>query len=78
MLKTIYAIAERKRSDGIEYFKYSNFYMLEGFSQNRLIDAIESGLVLVDFDARTGHNHGTKFRMKQGCYTELYELVREI
>ena len=28
---------------------------------------------LVDFDARTGHNHGTKFRMRQNCLPNLYE-----
>lgn len=31
------------------------------------------GNILVDFDARTGHNHGTKFRMRQNCLPNLYE-----
>ena len=45
----------------------------EGF-----LKAMEKGNILVDFDARTGHNHGTKFRMRQNCLPELYEKVTVI
>lgn len=76
--KTLYAIAERKRVDGTEYFKYDRFLMLEAFRQNLFIDAIERGDVLVDFDARTGHNHGTKFRLKQSAYLALYAVVEPV
>ena len=68
----MYAIAERKRENNVEYFRYSNFFMLEGFEIERFVDAIERGAVQVDFDARTGHNHGTKFRLKQNSYRDLY------
>jgi len=44
----------------------------------KFIDAVKSGSVLVDFDARTGHNHGTKFHLRQGAYRDLYNSVREI
>jgi len=30
------------------------------------------------FDARTGHNHGTKFRLRQDKFHELYEDVQSI
>ena len=40
--------------------------------------ALEEGKILVDFDARTGHNHGTKFRMRQDCLPMLYKKVTEI
>ena len=33
---------------------------------------------MVDFDARTGHNHGTKFRLRQGKFAELYDIVEQI
>ena len=33
---------------------------------------------LIDFDARTGHNHGTKFRLKNGVLPELYDDVEVI
>ena len=38
----------------------------------------EDGTIYIDFDARTGHNHGTKFRMKQGYWNSLYSMVEKI
>ena len=40
--------------------------------------AIERGEILVDFDARTGHNHGTKFRFRRNKLCELYDEVVEL
>lgn len=37
------------------------------------IDAIRQGKVYVDFDARTGHNHGTKFRIHYYDIPSLYK-----
>lgn len=80
LMKAFYAIAEhtRDRQKNVELFRYSRFFMLEGFSREKFIDAIASRSVLIDFDARTGHNHGTKFRLRQGAYTSLYNSVQEI
>ena len=36
------------------------------------------GTIYIDFDARTGHNHGTKFRMKQGYWNSIYSMVEKI
>lgn len=47
--------------------------MLQKFDFNGFLDQIEKGNILVDFDARTGHNHGTKFRMRQNCLQFLYK-----
>ena len=76
--KTLYAIAERKRANGTEYFRYSRFLMLEDFQWERFVEAIDRGDVLVDFDARTGHNHGTKFRLRQNRYPNLYKSILEV
>ena len=76
--KTLYAIAERRRQGGTEYFRYAEFLMLEDFQRDRFITAIERGDILVDFDARTGHNHGTKFRLRQGEYPQLYASIQRI
>lgn len=67
-----------KKIDGIEHFQYSKILMLKNFSKERFIGAIESGDILVDFDARTGHNHGTKFRFRNNKLHELYDEVTEI
>jgi hypothetical protein len=47
--------------------------MLKKFSFDKFLEQIEKGNILIDFDARTGHNHGTKFRMRQNCLPFLYE-----
>ena len=78
LLNCFFVKAEVKRIDGKEYFKYSDIKMLQKFSLGRFISAIENGNIYVDFDARTGHNHGTKFRMKQDRWPELYEAVVNI
>lgn len=64
-----------KKENGKEFFKYQKILMLSGFSLNKFIRAIEIGDVLIDFDARTGHNHGTKFRFRQDRLEELYDNI---
>lgn len=73
-----YVIAASKIENGIEYFNYKKVFMLSNLSLERFLVAIENNKILVDFDARTGHNHGTKFRMRQNALPELYEIVIEI
>lgn len=52
--------------------------MLQKFIFEGFLKTIEEGNILVDFDARTGHNHGTKFRLRQNCLPMLYEKVTVI
>ncbi len=69
--------AESKKINGILHFHYQDIYMLKQFNLNKFIYAIESGNVYVDFDARTGHNHGTKFRLKREAFINLYSEVKK-
>jgi hypothetical protein len=78
LLNCFYVVAERQSSGGAEYFRYSSIQMLERLSLERFLSAIEQGHLLVDFDARTGHNHGTKFRLRQNRLPDLYEIVTTI
>lgn len=73
LLNTFYVQAEVKNEDGKEYYKYSKVMMLQKFSFEGFLKALEEAQILIDFDARTGHNHGTKFRMRQNCLPMLYE-----
>jgi uncharacterized protein (DUF2249 family) len=68
-------VADEKRINGELYFKYSKIMMLSGFKTERFIETIKDKHILIDFDARTGHNHGTKFRIKQSAIPLLYENV---
>ncbi len=70
--------AESKYEDGDEYFLYTKIYVLSDFAGDKFINAIEMGHVLIDFDARSGHNHGTKFRLKRECRPALYKNIVEI
>ena len=67
-----YVIADSKMERKREFFLYRELYILSGFSFERFIKCIEDGAVLIDFDARSGHNHGTKFRIRQGHWRELF------
>lgn len=73
-----YVIADTKIENGHEFFKYENLFILTGFSFDRFLDCIEKGYILIDFDARTGHNHGTKFRIRQNHWIYLYKKVEKI
>jgi hypothetical protein len=78
LLNTFYARAEVKREKEIEFYKYSSVLMLKKFSFEKFLVGLENGSVYVDFDARTGHNHGTKFRIRQNCLPDLYESAVEV
>ena len=47
--------------------------MLQKFGFEGFLKALEEGKILVDFDARTRHNHGTEFRMRQNCPPMVYK-----
>jgi len=66
-----------KKIKGQEYFLYESIYMLKQLDLDKFISAIETGNIYIDFDARTGHNHGTKFRIKRNILTDLYAEVVE-
>lgn len=75
LLNCFYVQGEVKRANNKEYYQYSRIMMLQGFCFDGFLNQIEQGNVLIDFDARTGHNHGTKFRLRQTHLPELYEKV---
>ncbi len=75
LLNCFYVQAEVKREDGQEFYHYRKVMMLQKFNFDGFLTQIEKGNILVDFDARTRHNHGTKFRMRQNCLPELYETT---
>lgn len=78
LLNAFYVQAEVKIIRKKEYYHYTKVMMLQKFSFEGFLRALEEGKILVDFDARTGHNHGTKFRMRQNCLPMLYEKVTVI
>jgi len=78
LLNCFYVQADVKRVEGKEQFRYSKIMMLQKFSLDEFLKAIEKGNLLIDFDARSGHNHGTKFRLRQNALPSLYAEATEI
>ncbi len=78
LLNAFYVQAQVKIEKKKEYYHYTKVMMLQRFSFEGFLKALEEGKILVDFDARTGHNHGTKFRMRQDCLPMLYEKTTVI
>lgn len=56
--------------------KYDDIIMLSNFKIEKLIENIKLKNIYVDFDAKTGHNHGTKFRIKTSAIPLLYANVK--
>ena len=73
LLNTFYVQAEVKIEGKKEFYHYTKIMMLQKFCFEGFLKALDEGKILVDFDARTGHNHGTKFRMRQNALPMLYE-----
>jgi len=73
LLNAFYVQAEVRMVRKKEHYHYTKVMMLQKFSFEGFLKALEEEKILVDFDARSGHNHGTKFRMRQDCLPMLYE-----
>jgi MvaI/BcnI restriction endonuclease family len=75
---SFYVQAKVKREKGYEFYHYQKILKLTTFSFDKFLQGLIEGQILVDFDARTGHNHGTKFRLRQNYLSNLHEHVEEI
>lgn len=78
VMNCFYVVADSKVENKREFFKYQELLILSGFSFEKFLTCLEDGSILVDFDARTGHNHGTKFRIRQGYWSDLYSSVKQV
>lgn len=78
LLNCFYITAKVKKCGKKECYLYDNIKILSKFDKDKFIKGIENGLVLIDFDARTGHNHGTKFRIRGDKLPELYSNCQVI
>ncbi|MCK4645780.1 MAG: MvaI/BcnI restriction endonuclease family protein [Candidatus Aminicenantes bacterium] len=75
LMNCFYIRVEVKKENSDEYFWYKDIMILQNFIFEKFLNAMDVGFILVDFDARTGHNHGTKFRLRQDKFPNLYEEV---
>jgi hypothetical protein len=78
LVNCFYVKAEVKKEKNNEYYFYKDILMLQKFDFDKFLIGLENNDILVDFDARTGHNHGTKFRLRQNKIHELYKVVKSL
>jgi hypothetical protein len=78
LLNCFYVQAEVRKEGEKELFRYGRILILEAFSFDNFLRALDQGDVLIDFDARTGHNHGTKFRLRQSARPRLYSRIQQV
>lgn len=79
LINCFYVQAEQKKEGKQLYYHYNKVLMLKQVDKVKFIQAIEDGKIYIDFDARTGHNHGTKFRIPSQYVPDLYaEAIRII
>lgn len=73
-----FVIGEQKKEKGVKYYHYYKVYKLSNLAFWKFLNAIGEGKLQVEFDARTGHNHGAKFRIHQALLPKLYEDVEVV
>jgi hypothetical protein len=78
LLNAFFVEAEARKDQGDEYFRLNRLLVLQSLDLNRFVGALENGAILIDFDARSHHNHGTKFRIRQDSIPGVYRYVDTI
>lgn len=60
---TLFVTHEKRIVDGVKSFKFNTAVLFKEFDSSKIDELFENHALYVDFDARTRHNHGTKFRI---------------
>ena len=75
---TMLATRQTRSNRNQKQYKYIDVFLMSGFRGENLDNLIEDGSLVVDFDARTGHNHGTKIRIKKNDIVKLFNKFQKI
>ena len=69
---TLMCYCATQKKAGVDYFQIKSAYILTDFLHERLPILFQKGCLAIDFDARTGKNHGTKLRVKRSSLPLLF------
>ena len=75
---TLLVLVKSKKIDGENHFYFESGTLFSTFNANKMQRLFESHSLYIDFDARTGHNHGTKFRIDIKAVSELFDKSVEV
>lgn len=70
---TLFVLVESKKIDGVKFFKYCSAVLFSGFNPSKFDLLFRDQMLYVDFDARTRHNHGTKFRVDFRGISKMFD-----
>lgn len=76
--KTLMVYCDVKTVDDEHHYKFTDAYIYSNFNSSKLQTAFTSGDVVLDFDARTNHNHGVKFRIKKAKISSLFDVTKKV
>ena len=74
----VFVEVSSRRNNGIRQHRYERAWIFGECNLDCFLDLVNSGDILVDFDLRTGHNHGTKFRIRSNRLSELFENSNQL
>ena len=82
MRRLIAVKGRRRTSEGLKYVRYDSAFLYWEPQISMFTDAINKGIVAIDFDARTNNgrglrNHGTKFRVNAENLSNLYHCRKK-
>lgn len=69
---TLLALRKTRTVGGLKEYWYEEAYLMKEVKTDMIIPLLQDGSMAVDFDARTHHNHGTKFRIKKDQAERLF------
>jgi hypothetical protein len=69
---TLLAFYKSKNEAGIKHYQYNEAFLMKDVITSAIVPLIVEGSMAIDFDARTRHNHGTKFRVKRSETRRLF------
>ena len=75
---TLFCLVKSKVIGGVKHFNYVSATLFKGFKESKIDTLFSNKSLYVDFDARTHHNHGTKFRVDISAIHELFDKVKVI
>ena len=75
MLNTFHVEVHTRKQRDEEFFAIERVMVLQGFELDSFANGLRQGAALVDFDATTKKNYGTKFRVRQNIVPQLYRYA---
>ncbi len=76
--QTLLVIHKSRTTGGVKSFRYESATLFSGFVPSQVERLFDAGGLYIDFDARTGHNHGTKLRIDLRSIEALFRKAVRI